>query len=106
MRDYLDEHFGEDVSLDDLSQLVDLDRAYLIRHFRASVGIPPYSYLLQKRIEKAKTLLRSGESPAQVALLVGFSDQSHLNLHFKKVMNVTPGQYARSHYLSRHVSTS
>lgn len=95
IRAYLDTHFAENVSLDDLTMLVGLNRAYLIRSFKREVGLPPYSYLIQRRIEEAKRLLREGQTLAQVALEVGFSDQSHLNLHFKRVMNLSPGQYAR-----------
>ncbi|MEM6432104.1 MAG: AraC family transcriptional regulator [Deinococcota bacterium] len=102
-RDYLNEHFMENVSLDTLAELVGLSRAYLIRSFKREMGLPPYSYLIQKRIEVAKRLLRAGVPPAQVALDVGFSDQSHLHLHFKRIMNLSPGRYARSHYLPRKI---
>ena len=101
VREYLDAHVQDNVSLNALAELVNLNRSYLIRAFKRSVGLPPYSYLIQQRIERAKTLLRSGKPLAQVALEVGFSDQSHLNLHFKRTMNLTAGHYAKSHYLSR-----
>lgn len=101
VRAYLDSHYREDISLDRLASLVTLNRSYLIRVFRRAVGMPPYSYLIFRRIEEAKWLLRSGTPLAQAALEVGFSDQSHLNLHFTRLMNVTPGRYAKSHYLPR-----
>lgn len=102
VRAYLDSYFRENVSLDDLASLAGLNRAYLIRAFRRAVGLPPYSYLIFRRIEEAKRLLRSGTPLAQAALEVGFSDQSHLNLHFTRLLNVTPGQYAKGHYLPRN----
>lgn len=101
VRVYLDVHYRENVSLDTLASLVNLNRAYLIRVFRRTLGLPPYSYLIFRRIEAAKQLLRLNMPPAQVALEVGFSDQSHLNLHFTRMLNITPGRYARSHYLPR-----
>lgn len=101
VRDYLEAHLAENVSLDALADLVGLNRAHLIRVFRRSVGLPPHAYLIQRRIERAKSLLRAGVEPARVALEVGFGDQSHLNLHFRRVMNLPPGRYARSHYLPR-----
>ena len=101
VRSYLDAHFDENVSLGDLSALVGLNRAYLLRTFRRAVGVPPHSYLIHCRLERAKELLRAGEPAAQVALSVGFSDQSHLNLHFKRQLNVSPGRYAKSHFLPR-----
>lgn len=101
VRSYLDAHFDENVSLADLSALVGLSRAYLLRTFRRAVGVPPHSYLIHCRLERAKELLRAGEPIAQVALKVGFSDQSHLHLHFKRQLNVSPGRYAKSHFLPR-----
>ncbi len=101
VRAYLEAHYRENVSLGELSQLVGLNGPYLIRTFRNAVGVPPHSYLIHKRIERAKQLLRSGEPVAQVALMVGFSDQSHLNLHFKRLLNITPGRYAKSQFLPR-----
>lgn len=103
VREYLDGHYGENVSLDELASLSSLNRAYLMRVFRRAVGVPPYRYLIFRRVEEAKRLLRSGTPPAQAALMVGFSDQSHLNLHFTRLLNVTPGRYARSHYLPRRL---
>lgn len=101
VRAYLEAHYRENVSLEELAALVGLNGPYLIRTFRKAVGVPPHSYLIHKRIERAKQLLRSGEPVAQVALMVGFGDQSHLNLHFKRLMNVTPGRYAKSQFLPR-----
>ena len=101
VRAYLDVHYRENVSLDTLASLVNLNRAYLIRVFRRTLGLPPYSYLIFRRVEAAKRLLRLDMPLAQVALEVGFSDQSHLNLHFTRLLNVTPGRYAKSHYLPR-----
>lgn len=101
VRGYIDSHFQDNISLDQLALLTGFNRAYLIRVFRRTVGIPPYSYLIFRRIEEAKRLLRSGTSLAQTALEVGFSDQSHLNLHFTRLLNVTPGHYAKSYYLPR-----
>lgn len=101
MREYIDSHFRDNISLDELASLTGLNRGYLIRVFRRTVGLPPYTYLIFRRIEAAKKLMRLGTPLAQVALEVGFSDQSHLNLHFVRLLNVTPGCYARSHYLPR-----
>ena len=68
--------------------LPDLRRAY---------GLPPYMYLEQLRIERARVLLRAGTPTSHVAYETGFSDQSHLTRRFKRVVGVPPGQYARSH---------
>ena len=74
-------------------KITNLNRSYLIRVFRNAVGMPPYTYLNQIRVEKAKRLLRQGMSIADAAITVGMSDQSHLTRHFKKIVGITPGRY-------------
>jgi AraC-like DNA-binding protein len=94
---FLQANYQHRVSIDDLVRLTHLDRAYLIRTFRRAVGLPPYTYLLQIRIERAKLLLAAGLPAAQVAYDVGFADQSHLTRHFKSITGTTPKQYALGH---------
>lgn len=96
VRAYLEEHFTENVSLEELAALVNLSPFYLLRVFRESIGLPPHSYLTQIRVAHAKRLIGASMPLAEVATAVGFSDQSHLNRHFKALVGVTPGQYARS----------
>lgn len=93
IKEYLHDHLSGTISLNDLTQLTQLNRSYLIRLFRSAVGLPPYLYLTQLRIEKAKQLLRQGNPVAEVAIAVGMSDQSHLTRHFKRIVGVTPGSY-------------
>ena len=95
-RAYLEDHYAENISLEELATFVNLSPFHLLRVFRDTVGLPPHNYLTQVRITRAKQLLLTSMSPAQVALTVGFTDQSHLTRHFKRIMGVTPGQYARS----------
>lgn len=96
IRDYLEEHYTENVSLEEISDLTHLRSYHLIRSFRAEVGLPPHAYLEQVRVNRAKALLRAGMPIIEVALSVGFIDQSHFTRHFKKMMGVTPGQYQTS----------
>ena len=58
--------------------------------------MPPHTYLTQIRINYAKRLLRAGVPLAEVAILVGFADQSHFTKHFKRIVGVPPGLYAQS----------
>lgn len=95
VRAYLEEHSTENVSLEQLATLVNLSPFYLLRVFRAMVGLPPHSYLTHLRVTRAKRLISSSLPLAEVATAVGFTDQSHLNRHFKALVGVTPGQYAR-----------
>lgn len=102
IKEYLHSHFREDVTIDDLAQITQLNRSYLMRSFRKSVGLPPYTYLLQIRIQYAKQLLAQGKSIIDIALEVGFFDQSHFTHHFKNFTGVTPKQYAIGHYSTRN----
>ncbi|MFM7427826.1 MAG: AraC family ligand binding domain-containing protein [Elainella sp.] len=92
--DYLQAHYAQSVSLDQLAQIAQLKPLRLLRVFQRTVGLPPHAYLVQLRVAQAKQLLAQGAPIAQVAYDTGFTDQSHLNRHFKRAMGVTPGQYA------------
>lgn len=96
VREYLENHFAENVSLEELTTFSGLSSYHLIRVFRAETGLPPHAYLEQIRIHRARQLLRAGASIADVAFQTGFSDQSHFTRHFKKMTGVTPGQYRRT----------
>lgn len=93
VRDYLEEHYAENVSLNEISALAGLSSFHLIRVFRSAVGLPPHAYLEQIRIHRSKQLLRDGDPISHVALTTGFADQAHFSRHFKKMTGVTPGQY-------------
>jgi AraC-like DNA-binding protein len=99
---YLRANYAEPVTIDQLARLTQLNRAHLMRTFTRTVGLPPYAYLTQIRVERAKAHLAAGQSPAQTALAVGFADQSHLNRHFKKLTGTTPRLYRLGHYRSRN----
>ena len=101
IKDFISDHFDQNISIDDLARITQLSRAYLIRSFQRHVGIPPYAYLIQTRIKHAKKLLIRKMPVAQVAYEMGFSDQSHLTRHFKSITGITPKQYATGHDLSR-----
>ena len=97
-RDYLHAHAIEAVSLLTLARVVDRSPSQLIRVFRHSFGFTPHAYQTQRRVEIAKGLLAHGVAPATVATDTGFADQSHLNLHFKRRVGVTPAAYRRAHF--------
>lgn len=95
VRHYIEEHFAENVSLPMLAQHVSLSPYYLLRAFRAEVGMPPYAYLESVRIRHTQRLIKAGKPLAEVAAAAGFSSQSHMTRLFKKIIGVTPGQYAQ-----------
>jgi AraC-like DNA-binding protein len=94
VRDYLNAHFAESVSLNYLAEIADLKPLRLLRVFQREMGLPPHAYLVQVRVKQSKALLGLGEAIAQVAIDTGFTDQSHLNRHFKRLVGITPKQYA------------
>lgn len=91
VRDYVHDHLSEEITLEALAALVYLSPYHFARKFKAATGLPPYQYVLQCRIEQAKTLLTAGNhSISQVAQAVGFASQSHLTRHIKNTFGVTP----------------
>lgn len=93
VRDYLEAHPAEQVTLAHLAGIARLSPYHLVRVFRAALGLPPHAYLTQVRVRQAKKLLLLGLPLSQVALETGFVDQSHLTRRFKRLVGVTPGQY-------------
>lgn len=95
VREYIEQNFSEGIQLSDLADHVSLSPYYLLRAFRAQVGMPPHAYLDTVRIRRAQQLIVAGKPLAAVALDVGYNSQSHLTRRFKQVIGVTPGQYAQ-----------
>jgi AraC-like DNA-binding protein len=96
VRGYLEDNLGENVSLEELSSLAHLSPFHLSRVFKNEVGIPPHAYQTQARVARAKGLLLGGWPITRVALETGFADQSHLARHFKRLVGVARGSYARN----------
>lgn len=94
LREYLDEQANAPVTLAELANLAGMSEFHTLRVFARATGMPPHAYLTQRRVARAKTLLTQRLPLAQVAAFAGFYDQSHLTRHFKRIVGVTPGQYA------------
>ncbi len=95
-RALLDERFTETIGLEALAMHARLDKFRLCRAFHEQVGLPPHAYVTHRRIALAQDLLARGMPQAEVAARVGFYDQSLLHRHFKRILRVTPGAFARS----------
>ena len=95
-RQYLDERYMRDVSLSELATACGCSPFHLARAFTAQFGLPPHAYLNNLRVKNAKRMIRAGTPLADVAYAVGYCDQSHLNRRFKRIVGVTPRQYART----------
>jgi len=100
-RDFIQQHYQENVSLVQLARLAGLSPFRLVRTFTKQIGLPPHAYLNQVRVNRAKQLLANGQPIALVAYETGFADQSHLTRHFKRLFGLTPGQYSMRQERSR-----
>jgi AraC-like DNA-binding protein len=94
---WLDANFEQNVSIRSLADLAGLSPYYLVRAFHRQVGVPPHRYQTIVRVNRARTLLRSGTAVSDVTYRTGFCDQSHLTRCFKRTLGVTPGSYAACH---------
>ncbi|HLT62017.1 MAG TPA: AraC family transcriptional regulator [Microlunatus sp.] len=96
LRDLLDARIVDGVTLAEAAERLHATPEHLVRSFAREYGLPPHQYLTGRRVDRARRLLLAGRGPAEVAAEVGFHDQSHLTRHFRRVLGVTPGRYART----------
>lgn len=96
-RQFLDAHFDRVVPSAELELVTGLDRYSLARHFRALLGTSPYRYLVMRRLDHARALMRRGDSIADAAYASGFADQSHMTRCFKQAYGLPPGRWRAVH---------
>jgi AraC family transcriptional regulator len=95
--DYIEEHLAESISLATLAQLVHLSPYYFFRAFKQSLGLPPHRYHIDRRIERAKTLLaKPAPSVTDIGFAVGFGQTSSFTSAFRKATGLTPTGFHRS----------
>ncbi|MUG96592.1 helix-turn-helix domain-containing protein [Scytonema sp. UIC 10036] len=92
--EYINEHLNQDIKLADLAQLLGISQFHFSHLFKRSLGIAPYQYLLQQRVERAKQLLKqTDQSIVDIALECGFNSHSHLSKQFRQLTGMTPKAY-------------
>jgi AraC-like DNA-binding protein len=104
VRQILDDRTSENVGLDELAAAAGVSRFHLIRVFQRRYGLTPFAYQRNRRIERARAILRTGKSIADAAAAAGFADQSHLGRSFRAVMGSTPGEYRESYLRDAYLS--
>ena len=94
--DYIHTYLDRPLHLNELAEISGISQYHFCRLFKQSMGVAPYQYVLQQRMEKAKELLQQRKyAIAEIALLVGFADQSRFTRHFRKYVGVTPKMFLR-----------
>ncbi len=97
VREYVEAHLSESMDLAELAAVAGLSVYHFAREFKHSAGITPHYYLVQRRVERAQDVLaRTDLSVSEIAVAVGFSDQSHLTRHFRHMLGTTPREFRRS----------
>lgn len=94
--DYINVQLEQNVTLSELSDVVEMSQYRFARAFKQSVGLPPHQYLLLQRIERAKKLLIETQLPiADISYQLGFASQSHFAATFRRYTTVTPNLYRK-----------
>jgi AraC family transcriptional regulator len=92
--DFVQDHLSGEISLAALAAEAGLSAFHFARLFKKTMHVSPHQYVIQRRIERAQDLLKTSRlAAADVALQVGFCDQSHLSVHFKRILGVTPKEF-------------
>ncbi len=97
-RDLMDREFAEPLDVPSMARTALMSPAHFSRKFRAAYGETPYTYLMTRRIERAKALLRQGMSVTDACVAVGCTSLGSFSSRFTEIVGETPSQYrARDH---------
>ncbi len=95
--EYIEAHLDQDLTLAELAGVACLSPCHFSRSFKHDTGVGPQRYTVQRRVERAKALLRRGDNGlAGIAAAVGFADQSHFTAAFRRETGMTPGRFRAS----------
>ena len=92
--EFIEENLREDLTLDRLSETLAMSPGHFAHAFKKTTGLAPHHYVVERRIDRAKGLLRKSELPiAEIAHRVGFRNQSHFSFAFRRATGVTPREF-------------
>ena len=92
---YIDEHSCEPINNEDIAKMLHIDTRHLIRLFGDNMGMSPYRYLIQRRIERSIVELKCGRTVSETAFACGYQTENAYRIAFKKVMGCTPGEFIK-----------
>lgn len=94
---YMDANLREDLSLSELAEVTGLSPHHFGQAFKMTTGMSPHRYLIAKRVERGRELLRDPAlSIAEIAAIVGFANQSHFTMNFRRLTGLTPARFRQS----------
>lgn len=94
--DYINDNLGQTLRLDEIAREAAVSPYHFARLFKASTGLSPHRYVIERRVRRAEELLlREDAQIAEVARAVGFANQSHLTSHFRRLVGVAPGAFRK-----------
>ena len=92
--EFIEDNLREDLTLDRISEALTMSPGHFAHAFKQTTGLAPHHYVVERRIDRAKGLLRKSELPiAEIAHRVGFRNQSHFSFAFRRATGVTPRQF-------------
>lgn len=92
--EYIDAHLGGTITVETLASVAGLSPYHFCRVFKQSKGVSPHGYLVHRRVDRAKELIAGTDlSLAEIALIAGFSDQSHCSRSFRRQLGISPSEY-------------
>ena len=94
--EFIEENLHRNLGLEELAKQVGYGRGHFLKTFRAAAGTSPHQYLLDRRVERAKAMLKKTRTPlVEIATACGFSSQSHFSNEFRRRVGISPGRYRR-----------
>ena len=96
VRGFIESHLDEAIRVEDLSEMVRLSAAHFSRAFKRSIGEAPHTYLVRRRLDRARHLMLTSDTAlSEVALACGFADQAHLSRLFRRCTGQSPAAWRR-----------
>lgn len=106
VRRYIDNHFKENLTLDQLSSIAHINKYYLVHAFRKEYNISPISYLITRRTQESRFLLTNTDyTLSQIAQILGFSSPSYFSQSFRRLEGMSPMEYRKRYRHSQNDPT-